>query len=247
MSASDAMSDGAITVNGVAVDPAAAPSPVLAALRELLRQRAVALGLLPPAADESEIAAAIEALLDREVAVPSATAAECRRYYEAHRAEFTSGDLVFVRHILFQIAPGSPVDLIREQAEDTLIQLLAAPDEFEVCALTLSNCPSGRQGGNLGQLGRGDTVPEFERALFADGATGVLPGLVKTRHGFHIVAIDRRVKGRLVPFEAVQAQIAERLAQRTQEVALRQYVQVLAGQAELRGVALDAAPTPLVQ
>lgn len=239
--------DATITVNGIAVDPAAAASPMLAALRELLRQRAVALGLLSPAADDPEIAAAIESLLDREVAVPSATEAECRRYYEAHRADFTSGDLVFVRHILFQIAPGSPVDLIREQAEETLAQLLAAPDEFEVCALTLSNCPSGRQGGNLGQLGRGDTVPEFEEALFADRSTGVLPRLVKTRHGFHIVAIDRRIAGRLVPFEAVQVQIAERLAQRTQEVALRQYVLVLAGQAELRGVALDAAPTPLVQ
>ena len=240
-------SNAAITVNGVAVDPAAAASPVLAALHELLRQRAVALGLLSPAADESEIAAGIEALLDREVAVPSATEEECRRCYEAHRADFTSGELVFVRHILFQIAPGSPVDLIREQAEETLAQVLVAPEEFGVCALTLSNCPSGRQGGNLGQIGRGDTVPEFEEALFADRTTGILPRLVKTRHGFHIVAIDRRVAGRLVPFEAVRAQIAERLAQHTQEVALRQYVRVLAGRAELRGVALEAAPTPLVQ
>lgn len=236
-----------IRVNSVAVDPTDAPSPALAAVRELLRQRAVALGLLPPKADEGDVGAGIEALLDREVATPSPTEDECQRFYETHRAMFRSGDLIFVRHILFQVTPGSPLDLIRGQAEQTLAQVIAAPDEFEACALTLSNCPSGRQGGNLGQIGRGDTVPEFEQALFADQWIGILPRLVKTRHGFHIVSIDRRVDGQVLPFDIVRERIAERLAQRVQEVALKQYVRLLAGQAEVTGVELDAALTPLVQ
>jgi peptidyl-prolyl cis-trans isomerase C len=236
-----------IRVNGVTVDAADAPSPALAAVRELLRQRAVALGLLSSDADEGEVGAGIEALLDREVATPSPTEAECRRFYDAHPAMFRSGDLVFVRHILFQVAPGSPLELIRGQAEETLAQVSAAPDEFEACALTLSNCPSGRQGGNLGQIGRGNTVPEFEQALFADQWIGILPRLVKTRHGFHIVSIDRRVEGQVLPFEIVRECIAERLAERVQQVALKQYVRLLAGQADVAGVELDPALTPLVQ
>lgn len=236
-----------IQVNGVAVDAADAPSPALAAVRELLRQRAVTLGLLSSDADEGEVGAGIEALLDREVATPSPTEEECRRFYDAHPAMFRSGDLVFVRHILFQVTPGSPLDLIRSQAEQTLAQVIAAPDEFEACALTLSNCPSGRQGGNLGQIGRGDTVPEFEQALFADQWIGILPRLVKTRHGFHIVSIDRRVDGQVLPFDIVRERIAERLAERVQEVALKQYVRLLAGQADVAGVELDPALTPLVQ
>jgi peptidyl-prolyl cis-trans isomerase C len=235
-----------ISVNGVAVD-AASSSPELAAVRELLRQRAVALALLEEPAADDAVAAAIETLLEAEVATPTPTEAECRRYYEAHRGEFRSGELVHARHILFQIAPGSPLDLIRAQAEETLAQVVAAPDEFEACALTLSNCPSGLQGGNLGQLGRGDTVPEFEAALFADEPLGILPRLVKTRFGFHIVAIDRRIEGRRLPFEAVREGIGERLAQRVQETALRQYVRLLAGAAEIRGVDLDAAFSPLLQ
>jgi peptidyl-prolyl cis-trans isomerase C len=237
----------AISVNGIAIDPEGAPSPELATVRELLRQRAAAVGLLAREADEDETTAAIDALLDREVTTPTPGEEECRRFYEAHPEMFRSGDLVFVRHILFQVTPGSPLDLIRREAEQTLAQVIAAPEEFEVCALTLSNCPSGRQGGNLGQIGRGEMVPEFDQALFADGWIGVLPRLVKTRYGFHIVSIDQRVEGRLLPFEAARERIAERLTERVQEVALRQYVRLLAGQAEIEGVELDAALTPLVQ
>lgn len=239
--------DDMITVNGIAVETADAASPQLAAIRELLRQRAVALALLAPNADEAAIGAAIERVLDSEVKTPVPGDAECRRYYDAHANGFRSGDLVFARHILFQITPGASLDLVRDEAERTLKQVVAAPEEFEICALTLSNCPSGRQGGNLGQIGRGETVPEFEQALFADAGIGILPYLVKTRYGFHILSIDRRVKGELLPFEVARLRIAELLTARVQETALRQYVRLLAGQAEIKGVALDAAPTPLVQ
>lgn len=236
-----------ISVNGVAVDPSGWPTPELAAVRELLRQRAVRYELLAADAEGEAVTAGIERLLEREVTTPSPTVEECRRHYEAHREAFRSGDIVFARHILFQIAPGSSVNLVRAKAEQTLARLAAAPGEFDAAAQTLSNCPSGPQGGNLGQIGRGDTVPEFEQALFADGWIGILPRLVKTRHGFHIVSIDRRVDGRPLPFEMVRQRISEHLTQRVQMVALRQYVRLLAGQAQVRGVDLDAAPTPLLR
>ena len=236
-----------IAVNGVSVDPGAFPSAELAAVHELLRQRAVELGLLAPDAAESDVEAGIERLLEREVATPEPTEAEMRRYYDAHQPEFRSGELVFVRHILFQIAPGVPVQALRALAERTLTELLTDPDKFAEKARELSNCPSSLFGGNLGQVGRGDTVPEFETELFAGAAVGVLPALVKTRYGFHIVAVDGRVAGEIVPFDAAKAQIGERLSAATQTVALRQYATLLAGQAELAGVELNAAATPLVQ
>lgn len=241
------MMDGPISINGVAVDPAPWATPELAAVRELLRQRAVALGLLAQNVDADAESAAIEALLEREVTTPEPGEAECRRYYDAHPDSFRSGDLVFVRHVLFQITPGSPVTLVREQAEQTLAQLLETPEDFATCALTLSNCPSGRQGGNLGQIGRGETVPEFEQALFADGTLGVLPQLVKTRFGFHIVAVDRRLAGGRLPFEAVRERVAHALAERVQRVAISQYVRLLAGRADVRGVKLGVAESPLLQ
>lgn len=228
-----------IFVNSIAVDPAGLPSPAVAAVRELLRQRAVAVGLLTSSGEDGDVEHAIEQLLEREVAIPSATEEECRRYYDVHRDSFRSGDLVFARHILFQITPGSPLDLVRAKAEQTLAQVATNPESFEESARALSNCPSGQHGGNLGQIGRGDTVPEFEQALFADGWIGILPRLVKTRYGFHIVSVDRRAEGKILPFEAVRQRISDVLTAHVQETALRQYVRLLTGQADIQGVDLS--------
>jgi peptidyl-prolyl cis-trans isomerase C len=154
---------------------------------------------------------------------------------------------VHARHILFQVTPGVDVAQLRARAERTLAELLQAPERFGALACELSNCPSGQQGGNLGQIGRGDMVPEFEKALFRLGPTGILRAIVRTRHGFHIVAVDQRIPGRMLPFEAAREQIAARLKASVEERALRQYVSILAGQAEIVGVALQGAQTPLVQ
>ena len=59
------------------------------------------------------MSAAIETLLQQEVATPEPTEVECRRYYEHHRHEFAVGDLVHARHILFQVVPGVNVVALR--------------------------------------------------------------------------------------------------------------------------------------
>jgi peptidyl-prolyl cis-trans isomerase C len=237
-----------ISVNEVSIAVDNGDSAELVAARELLRQRAVAVGLLG-SREHAEGAedVAIEALLAREVTTPAPTDEECRRYYERHRPEFQAGDLVHARHILFQVTPSVPVPELRARAEKVLRDLLAAPDRFEATARELSNCPSGQQGGNLGQIGRGDTVPEFEKVLFRLGPPGILAEVVKTRYGFHIVSIDRVIPGRILAFETVREQIADRLKARVEERALRQYISILAGQADVVGVDLKATETPLVQ
>jgi peptidyl-prolyl cis-trans isomerase C len=237
-----------VTVNGITVEMSRWPNPEIAAVRELLRQRAVAVGILTPDSDDDgAVSAAVERLLADEVSVPSPTEAECRRYYESHLKEFQSGDLVYARHILFQVTPAVSVPEMRARAERALSELLAQPERFAALASELSNCPSGKQGGNLGQIGRGATVPEFERAIFRLDAQGILRELVKTRHGFHIVAVDKSIPGKTLPFGAVQNRIAERLKGEVEAKALRQYVSILAGQAEIVGVELAATPIPLVQ
>lgn len=236
-----------VSINGVAVDAARFPTPEAAAVHELLRQRALATGLVDADAGAEVVDAAIEDLLAREVQAPEPTEAECGRYYSANAERFTSGELVEARHILFQVTPGTPLNALRAKAELTLSDLLKAPERFEALARECSNCPSGQHGGNLGQIQRGQTVQEFERALFEGTWTGVCGQLVKTRYGFHIVAVDRRFPGRQLPLEAVRERIAEQLRVRVQRRALEQYVRVLAGRADVRGVDLGAAATPLVR
>ena len=110
-----------------------------------------------------------------------------------------------------------------------------------------AECLAAQSTANLGQIGRGDMVPEFEQALFRLGPTGILREVIKTRYGFHLVAVDQRIPGETLPFEVVREQIAELLKASVEERALHQYVSILAGQAELTGVDLQTVDSPLVQ
>ena len=227
------------TVNGIAVDVTAFPTAAAAVGHELLRQRAVELGLAPPEASRAAADAAIEQLLQQEVAAVAPSAEECRRYYAAHLQEFTSGELVAARHILFQVTPHVHVAPLRARAELTLAELASEPQRFAALAGQLSNCPSGQHGGSLGQLGRGDTVPEFEQALFNGTYTGIYPQLVRTRFGFHILCVDRREPGRTLPFDVVQDRILDMLSERMNAQALARYVRQLAAAAAVSGVEID--------
>ena len=82
------------------------------------------------------------------------------------------GELIEADHILFQVTPGVNLDMLRAHAKVVLDELMADPSRFAEVAREQSNCPSAAVGGSLGQLGRGDTVPEFERAVFALPAGG---------------------------------------------------------------------------
>ncbi|MFN3861508.1 MAG: peptidylprolyl isomerase [Roseateles sp.] len=225
------------------------------ACTELLRQRAMQLGLLdaddptPEAGAISEAAsAAIEALLAQELAGPEPDEAACRRHYEANAKHFAQGERLQVRHILFAVTPGVDVGLLRQKAEGHLIELRASdPSAFSAAAKNLSNCPSGAEGGQLGWLTANDCAPEFARELFGRSEIGVLPRLVHSRFGLHIVAIDAREPGRVPAFEQVREAVAQQMRQRHQLTALRQYLQTLAAQARLQGVELQAATSPLVQ
>ena len=243
-----------VSLHAEAPDPEAAARRTLA-IRELMLQRAGELGMLENGLPRNRVTFAgreqqdevIGQVLEREVATPKPSVDECRRHYETHPERFTSGDLVEARHILFAILPGTPVMALREHAERILAEIRAGPEDFAARARELSNCPSGQHGGNLGQFGRGEMVPEFDQAVFGTAALGVLPTLAATRYGFHIVAVERRIPGRRLPFEAAADRVAEYLAARVEERALKQYVEVLAGGADIAGADLDGAASPLVQ
>jgi len=258
------MSHEPASVNGIALHE---PGEVLdartlreRACTELLRQQAVRTGLLPhvtrttaPEPDEAT-RRAIEALLEAEVHSPEPGTEECRRHYEAHKPRFMVGQALHVRHILFAVTPGVPVTALAQRAEAALLELSrqgVPGDRFAQRAAELSNCPSSAQGGDLGWITPQDCAPELAKALFLQNdaiqSTGLHPRLVHSRFGLHIVEVLERQEGRLPEFTELQAQIGARLALQSQATALRQYMQVLVGQAQVEGIELEGAATPLVQ
>jgi peptidyl-prolyl cis-trans isomerase C len=228
------------------------------ACTELLRQAAQRAGRL--AADDvptpdgviSEAAAsAIELLLDHSLSVPEPDEDTCRRHYAANEAAYRSGERVLARHILFAVTPGVDVVLLRKRAEATLLDVRChdgkASDRFANAARDSSNCPSGAQGGDLGWLSAADCAPEFARELFGHAEVGVLPRLVHSRFGLHVVEVLAREPGMTQSFDAVRGAVTMSLRQLAYVTALRQYLRLLAGEAEVKGVELNAADTPLVQ
>jgi len=225
---------------------------------ELMRQEAMKTGLLdatdvaPRDGAISEAASdAIEALLAQNIDTPEPSAEACRRYHAAHQAIYSTGERVRARHILFAVTPGVDVVALRQRAEACLLDVRchdgSAGDEFARAARELSNCPSGAEGGDLGWLEGADCAPEFAKALFGQIEVGVLPRLVHSRFGLHVVEVLQREPGQSQPYEAVRGAVAMSLRQQSYVTALRQYVQVLAAGARITGVDLEAADTPLVQ
>lgn len=228
------------------------------ACTELLRQAAQRDGLLepgdPPAVEGaiSEAAAeAIERWLERELAIPEPSDEACRRHFAAHPARWRSGERVRARHVLFAVTPGSDVVALRNRAEACLLDVRchdgSASDGFGRAARELSNCPSGEHGGELGWLSAADCAPEFARELFGQVEVGVLPRLVHSRFGLHVVEVLERDPGAAQSYEAVRGAVGMALRQQSYVTALRQCLQLLAGAATMEGVSLDAADSPLVQ
>jgi len=143
------------------------------------------------------------------------------------------------------------VPALRKRAEQALLDVRSDPDRFADVARELSNCPSGAHGGDLGWLNAPDCAPEFAKELFGQDEgqanVGVLPRLVHSRFGLHVVEVLVREPGQAQPYEVVSAAVAQALRQQAWITALRQTMRVLASRWEVQGVDLDAADSPLLQ
>ncbi len=182
--------------------------------------------------------AAIEALIEREGPAPEPTREECEHQYRANPERWRVGERAQVGHVLFQVTQRVDFEALRGRAQQALDEVLRADDpdaRFASYARTLSNCPSGADGGSLGEIGRGDTAPEFERAVFATPANSFCATLVQTRFGFHIVRVFGKHAGEILPFERVEAQIRSAMQRASADRAQRQYLVDVIARSEIQG------------
>jgi peptidyl-prolyl cis-trans isomerase C len=255
-----------IQVNGTTIPRAAIarevqhhPAPTPAAswqeaakalvLRELLLQEARLKAISPrPQTDENgrretKEEATIRTLVERNVRVPEPTEEELVRYYAANPGKFRSPAIVVARHILLA-APATDETAYaaaRRKAEAIAAELAADPGRFGDLARACSDCVSSGEGGFLGQLLPDETTPQFQAALarLGEGETTVTP--VATRYGFHIIRLEKRIPGPLLPFDRVSAHISQYLTERTRRTATVQYLAKLISAAEIVGIELAGA------
>lgn len=216
-------------------------------ISELLKQRAQNVGLKVDeenATDEDFV----EQLIDKEVAMPEVKEEECLQYYSANKEKFCSAPLLAARHILIEADPEDLLarDQAKQKADLILDRLKHNVELFEEMASEYSACPSAKTGGQLGQIGPGQTVPEFERQLFAC-EQGLVGAPIESRYGYHVVMIDMKVDGEQLPFEAVQKKIAEYLSEKVERKAIAQYIETLIADAEIDGFDFSVSSSPLMQ
>ena len=72
---------------------------------------------------------------------------------------------------------------------ESIMMRLSKGEDFAALAKRFSKCPSKSKGGNLGWFGKGEMVPEFEKACF-EGKKGDIVGPIKTQFGYHVILIN---------------------------------------------------------
>jgi peptidyl-prolyl cis-trans isomerase C len=253
-----------ITVNGMQITPEQIsaevqyhPAPSLPeakyqamqalVIRELLIQQAVKRGLCDMESVQPD--EVIDRLLAQELSVPEPNREECERYYSNNRKRFSTAPLFEVSHILYLAPPEDKGarEQAKSKAQSAINRIQEKPDVFETIARAESACSSGRDGGRLGQIGKGQTVPAFEAVLLTMQEGDISGEPVATEVGYHVIRVHKRAEGKLIPFETVAGWIADSLKQESWRRAFSQYVQILVGSAEISGFRLNGADTPLVQ
>lgn len=253
-----------VRVNGVEIEAAAiarelqhhpAEDPVEAwtqaaralVVRELLLQEARRRGVEADPDDEggvreSEEEALVRALLEQALVPAEPDEAECLRLYESQRDRFRTPELFEAAHILIEPEADDQPGWAAAEARARALRADIGDSRaaFVEAARAHSTCPSAQQDGSLGQVRRGELAPPVQAALedTPPGTNRAEP--VRSRFGWHLIRLERRIEGRELPYEVVRDRLRDTLEARAWAVAAGQYVAELAAAATVEGVELAA-------
>jgi peptidyl-prolyl cis-trans isomerase C len=142
------------------------------------------------------------------------TEEEAKRYYDEHKEEFFMNESIRVRHIVVRTL---------EEAKE-IKKRLEQGEDFVELAKRYSISPSGKWGGDLGYIQRGQVGKEFEKAAFSLKRPGEISDIVKTTFGYHIIRLEDRKPPRQLSFEEVRDKIIQKLKEQKKQKALEDYL-----------------------
>lgn len=209
-------------------------------VRELLRLAVFDEPSLGAAAWDDDEEHAISALIDKNVQATFPDTPTCERYYQQNLTDFMSSPILSVRHVLLACAPedGDARLQLKKTAYELIEQISSHSNpqaEFIQVAREYSACPSREQGGELGVIDKGQTVPEFESTLFKL-ETGLAPSPIESRYGFHIVEVTDKQPGVQMTYEQAHPAIYNKLSQKAFHQSLCDYLFTLAHEANIEGI-----------
>lgn len=202
-------------------------------IKELLKQQ-----LTEQVSAENE-EQAFQQLIDANTQYQEVSDEDCLRYYEQNKDKFTTAPIMEVSHILLGVAPDDIEGRIQKQAlaESIIAKLNENISLFNDMVLEHSDCPSNKTAGSLGQISKGQTVPEFERQLFPLDE-GLYQKPIESRYGYHIVFINKKIAGNPLEYSMVSQQISDYLNLRRYRQAVSDYLYQLVEQSKIEGIDL---------
>ncbi len=142
---------------------------------------------------------------------------EAKKFFDEHPEQFAGEEQVSASHIL--VADEAKANEIKAAIE-------AGEISFEDAAREYSSCPSSQNGGSLGEFGRGQMVPEFDKACF-EMEIGELRGPVQTQFGYHLIRLDGKKAAEPLHFGDVREAITRQLTAEKQQAAYRSKINQL--------------------
>jgi len=138
--------------------------------------------------------------------------AQLRMAYEQNKDRYRIPERVKARHILLMTQGKPPAEeaKLKAQAEDLLKQIKSGANFAELAKQYSEDPGSKDKGGDLDWVVKGQTVPEFEAALFALKPNGI-SGVVKTTYGFHIIQALEKENAHLKTLEEVKPELTTEL------------------------------------
>ena len=175
---------------------------------------------------------------------PQITQAEIQQYYNQNQQQFRVDAEVKVRHILISVDPnaGPGADAAAKAKAQGILDQLRKDNgkDFADLAKKYSDDPGSKdQGGELGWLKHGATVPEFDQTAFAQ-QPGQISGLVRTRFGYHIIQTEDKQDAHVKPLDEVKSDIVDALTKQLETQAEQAFVNQLATDAQKSGLAQAA-------
>ncbi|MHC9510596.1 peptidylprolyl isomerase [Kangiella sp. M94] len=182
---------------------------------------------------------AFEDLIENNINFKQVSDEDCQRYYEQNKPKFMTAPIMEVSHILLAVAPDDIEGRIQKKtlAEKLINKLLENSSLFTDMVIEYSECPSNKTSGSLGQISKGQTVPEFERQLFPLDE-GIYDKPIESRYGYHIVFINKKIAGKQLEYSMVSEKIHDYLNLRRHRQAVSDYLYQLVEDSTIEGLEL---------
>ncbi len=164
---------------------------------------------------KAELAKLRESLLisyatEKAISTARVSDKDAENYYNENKERFVTEATVNASHILVEG---------EETARELLARINAGELSFEEAAEQYSSCPSKANGGNLGDFGQGQMVPEFDRAVFAMEVGQISESPVQTQFGYHLIKLNSKKDAETMPFSEIAADIKDALLQEKRRAA----------------------------